>query len=223
MKLILILLGILILPTHVFANNILFLKGDVFKNGKTLKKTDLVKYDDLISTKDDSMAIIKVDNSTIKIRSNSEVVIKKYSYKGKKDLVSFFLKRGEVFFKGKKNKDSRYRVRTKMAVMGVRGTEFFTTYSGDKNKEVWMCVNEGQVKVNMIVDGKLQKNKALLVNKGEGIFINSSKLPKKRAYKWTRKLNWNMGKDAKNIKYDEVKENVDLKNVAYPLEDIDYD
>lgn len=215
-----LLLG-LFLSTQALAGSVLFLKGQVFKNGEKLQRGNSVKYGDQIVTEDDSMVIIKNDGATIKMKANSEVVIRKFkSKKNKYSIVRYLLNRGELFFKGKGSKKKKFQVHTKVATMGVRGTEFFTSYSGDKNKEVWMCVNEGEVEVEMIVDGK---SDSLTVEKGQGIFIKSSKLPKARAYKWTRKLNWNMGEGKKNIQYDQVKGKVNIKEVAYPLEDIDYD
>jgi hypothetical protein len=98
--------------------------------------------------------------------------------------------------------------------MGVRGTQFYVTNTGTKKeKKVWMCVNEGQVSVRI---GKSKDS--LLVNQGEGIFINSNKLPVKRVYAWTKKLNWKT-----EGSYQDINDKLDIKNIKYNPDEFDYE
>ena len=124
---------------------------------------------------------------------------------------SFILKTGEAFVKAQKTKTNRYFVKSKNATFGVRGTQFFV--SAIKKDNVWMCVNEGSVAV------KTQASKKyIVVNAGEGVVIDSPKLPKARRYTWTKNLNWKM-----NGSYNEIKDSTIIENLDYVIENFDYD
>ena len=57
-----------------------------------------------------------------------------------------------------------------------------------------MCVNHGSVAVRM-----KKSSQELIVNEGEGVFINSESLPEKKQYAWTKKLNWKMKGDLNEV------------------------
>jgi hypothetical protein len=209
-----------IFSTNLFASDgkVLFLKGIATANSKPLAVESQIQYQDMISVGKDSLLIVRIDQAVLKLKAGTSIKLKKITQKKKNSVTKILLRKGEVFFKGKKKKDHTYEVQTKMATMGVRGTEFFTTSSGPAGKEkIWMCVNEGSVVV------KLKSNpKKLIVNKGEGIFVNSNKLPQKKQYEWTKKLNWNMGSQS-SIRYEDVKDEVNIEEIAYPIEEFIYD
>ena len=166
------------------------LKGKVYAGERQLKIKDEVFKGEVISTKSKSLIVIRLKSgSTIKLMSNSK--LKLNAPRGKKGLN---LKLGSLFAKvrslTKKNDKSKlFKVKTRTAVAGVRGTEFFASYGSEKKPDdLWLCVNEGIVEVN-----KLNSAKSVLVKEGEGISVTASKgISPPRALPWTKKLNWSM-------------------------------
>ena len=207
---------LLTLSLNVFAQDgfIFFSKGDVFINGKKSLKDSQIKYNDKITTGNTALAIISLKPATkIKLKANSSLVIKKPRVTKSTKLFSFVLSAGEAFIKATRTRKNRYNVRTKHAVMGVRGTQFFVSTSPKKDSKDWMCVNEGQVEV------KVNDTKGfVLVNAGEGVAISKEQLPKVKQYKWTKALNWSLDGN-----YEEVKDNTDIQNMNYTLENIEYE
>lgn len=158
------------------------------KKGRTLSKGDTLR------TGAESAAILLMsDGSRIKLNPNTELGIGSAD-KGSTELA---LQSGAVFSKvAKQGAQGRFVIRTKTAVMGVRGTEFYTSY-GKQSKDgadVWMCVHEGKVEVeaNGVKDAK-----KVLVKQGEGVFVPVGKdvTPPKK-YGWTETLNWNMNPES---------------------------
>ena len=101
--------------------------------------------------------------------------------------------------------------------MGVRGTMFFvSTPKFSKNVKVntWMCVNEGSVAVYTKEDSK----KFVLVKEGEGVVVNSPKLPEVKKYSWTKELNWKF-----EGKFKDVEDKTNIQNIKYDLDDFNYD
>lgn len=194
-----------------------FLKGTAFVNGIPVKQGHPISFQDKIKTNKNSLLVLKIKPGVvIKIKSETSITIKKpfKTKKGNRTIHDYLLIKGQMFIKAKRTRKNRFRVKANSAIMGVRGTQFFVTNTGtNKENKIWMCVNEGQVSVRI---GK-SKN-SLLVNKGEGIFINSNKLPVKRAYEWTKKLNWkNQGS------YKEINDKLDINNIKYNSDEFDYD
>lgn len=81
----------------------------------------------------------------------------------------------------------KFIIRTKTAVMGVRGTQFFTSVDASQSKAAltWMCVKEGSVEVKTA-------DKTLLVPQGLGVSIVDTKVSDPKAFEWTKGLNWEM-------------------------------
>ncbi|HXH76632.1 MAG TPA: FecR domain-containing protein [Bacteriovoracaceae bacterium] len=101
----------------------------------------------------------------------------------------------------------KFKVETKQAVMGVRGTQFFVQATG--KDDLWMCVEEGVV--NVVSKGS--KN-PVDVPAGKGVFISPKEISKPQAYAWTKGINWKM--DPKEKKLDHVlKLNYDLLDNFY--------
>lgn len=213
---------VLLFASNSFASSgkILFFRGSVLKNGHKITSKINIKAGDKISVQKKSIAIISLDNlDKIKLSENTEVVIEAINkpVKSKNNLTKIFLKSGSVFSKvsSRNGKSRNFKLRTKSASMGVRGTEFFTAY-GRKNigagNDQWMCVKEGSVEVS-------NSNQKVLVKEGEGIFITKGvDVTKPKPYAWTRNLNWNM-----NPKNGKLENNIDFDGVYTDFEDQDYD
>jgi len=105
---------------------------------------------------------------------------------------------GSLFSKVQKQTNGRqFKVLTKSAALGVRGTEFFTAINEKKPgaADVWMCVHEGSVFVNDLADSK-----SVVVKKGEGVVIPAGKsVTTPKPYAWTKNLNWNMDPKAGKV------------------------
>lgn len=132
------------------------------------------------------------DASLVKVNPNSQVRVESA---GKQNTLE--LLRGGVFSQVQKHDaqeagskpTNHFRIKTKAAVMGVRGTEFFTSLeeTSPSDPSVWMCVREGEVEVQK------SKGEAVTVHAGEGIRVTlTDPLPHPRAFEWTKNLNWNM-------------------------------
>lgn len=143
-----------------------------------------------VQTGEDSLVILKyADDSRIKLKEKTEVVI--HAVQGKEpqglDIVL-----GAVFAAVSKRPNQRFQVRTPAAVAGVRGTQFFTSY---EKKDVWMCVEEGQVEIS-----ENEKPKPVLVSAGFGVLVEKGKaIAPPQKFAWTKKLNWNMDPDKGDV------------------------
>ncbi len=155
------------------------------KSSKAQKETSVLAGDS-VKTGPQSLAIIVMDDGAqLKLNENSNLEIPL------KEEGTVSLKSGSVFSKIPKQKlKNQFKVVTPTAVMGVRGTHFFTAYGTnvDHPSDAWMCVEEGSV-------GVTTKNskKVVIVNKGEGVLVTDKKgVTPPQKYAWTKKLNWNL-------------------------------
>jgi len=202
--------------SHSADGKISFIKGSVKINGKLVTKKVSISYGDKIRVGKKSLVIIRVNPSTIlKLKQRSFLKIEKpRTNKSKtKTLYSYALKYGDMFVKAKKNKANSFRVIAKDTVMGVRGTNFFVS-SSKAEKNIWMCVNEGKVAVSY----KSKPSKKVLVNAGEGVHMNSDKLPTPKPVEWTRNLNWKTSGS-----FEEIEDKTDIRNKSYDLKNFDYE
>lgn len=152
------------------------------KSGQALAKGDVLR------TGKDAAAILQLaDGSQVKLNPETTLEIGATG----KDGTELALGSGAVFSKVAKQKaNSRFIIRTRTAVMGVRGTEFYTAFgkATQAGADVWMCVHEGKVEVESVTD-----HKKVLVNQGEGVFVPVDKgVTPPQKYVWTENLNWNM-------------------------------
>lgn len=183
---------VLFLSTQTFAysGKITYTQGEVkvISNGQTKKaeKDAVVSAGDSLKTGSQSLVILAMDdNAQLKLNENSDLTIPL------KQENAVALNSGSVFSKIPKQKlKQQFKVITPTAVMGVRGTQFFTAYGTDAehSTDLWMCVEEGSVDVTAN-----DTKKSVVVNEGEGILVTDQKgitAPKK--YAWTKKLNWNL-------------------------------
>jgi len=172
--------------------------GDVTiesKDGGRLGKTGAaLAPGESVTTAAGAVAVIELpDGSRLKLRESSRLAVTLPGLKSQE--TEAFLSFGSVFAKVQKRLAGQaFKVRTPSAVAAVRGTEFFTAYgrAKGKNRDLWVCVNEGSVELETTKD-----KKPLLVPAGKGVLIKSGlDLTKPQAYDWTKTLNWNMDADA---------------------------
>lgn len=107
-------------------------KGD----SRELKQGDEIFVDDEILTAPKSFAVLQfLDGAKVTVKPNSEIVIEDYVYNGDADdkatlsLVSGGLR--VITGAMAKNNPENYKVKTPVALMGVRGTEFAVQLCGD--------------------------------------------------------------------------------------------
>jgi len=157
-----------------------------------------------VTTAAGAVAVIELpDGSRLKLRESSRLAV---TLPGPKTAATeAFLSFGSVFAKvAKRLAGQPFSVRTPSAVAAVRGTEFFTAYgrAKGKNRDLWVCVNEGSVELETT-----KAKKPLLVPAGKGVLIKSGlDLTKPQAYDWTKTLNWNMDAESGDV---EDKTNLD--------------
>tara|TARA_Y100000296_G_C5165666_1_gene254426 strand:- start:1543 stop:2229 length:687 start_codon:yes stop_codon:yes gene_type:complete len=181
----------------IFASGkVLHLKGKALINGNNLTRSSVIEQNDIISTKENSLVLLKLSSgATIKIAQNSSLKIAVYKPKSNQTLIH--LLKGSSFFKKDPQVKGKLNVKTRVASMGVRGTQFFVSYGKDKKDDVFMCVNKGSVWVSS------DKKKAIIVNEGEGVNINSKrKISRPKFLPWTKNLNWSLNPSAKNLEND---------------------
>lgn len=188
------------------------LRGDVTitTNGKTNTALAgaLVNSGDSLKTGLKSFALITMDDGSVfKLGQKTDLSIPADN--------NINLKSGSVFSKISKQKSNQqFKINTPVAVIGVRGTEFFTSYgqSEDKKSDVWTCVNEGSVEVTS-TKGK----KSVILNPGEGVVVpNGQDVTAPQKYAWTKKLNWNF-----DPQKGEVESDVQIKYENLLKEDYD--
>jgi ferric-dicitrate binding protein FerR (iron transport regulator) len=189
---------------------ILFLKGSIYINNNLAKQGDKFNFEDTLKTGRDSLAVLSIKPATtIKLKENSELIVPTPHKKNKVNKNTYILKAGEIFIKANKTKRNHFKVHAKNVTMGVRGTQFFVS----NYDNVWMCVNEGSVNVSV-----KQAKGSVVVNAGEGVNINSNKLPVVKEYAWTKNLNWKM-----SGKYEKINDTTDIQSLNYDIENFDYD
>jgi ferric-dicitrate binding protein FerR (iron transport regulator) len=200
--------------SFAFEGRVVFIKGEAFVNKLKVKSKSEFKYGDTFSTGKDSMAIIKINPGLqIKLKPNSILEIQKPKKNKKGKTYSYALETGEIFIQAEKSKKNKHNFTARDSVMGIRGTQFFISNRDKGKKNIWMCVNEGAVEVSVA-----KNEKTVLVKAGEGIQIDSDKLPKVKQYTWTNDLNWLM-----EGTFDEVNDLTDIQNINYDLESMNYD
>lgn len=122
------------------------------------------------------------DGSRIKLQGESVLEVLDWG-----EVREFRLDRGMAMFQVAPGPARSFRVRTRAAVMGVRGTQFFVSYAPSGSDE-WMCVKEGEVE---IASAK-QEQSLTLVKAGQGVRVEGSKVSAPEKFGWTEKLNWEM-------------------------------
>ena len=177
MKIILILLFSI---NFIFAyiGKISALKGEanIIRENKTLlaKIGMEIENKDTIYTKNARLQIIFKDRTIITIGKNSKFNIEDYLFNNKNTKMNFNLRRGVVkAITGKISKiaPDRFKIKTKNAVIGIRGTIFVVEY---RNNITSLTTIDG---ITTFTD--IKTNKLFEVKKGEQIILNPKK-PKQR-------------------------------------------
>jgi hypothetical protein len=115
-------------------------RGEVLAMAKggsrELKQGDLVYVDDEIMTATRSFAVLQfVDGAKVTVRPDSAMIVEAYLYNGNEnDMATLSLVSGGLrVITGAmaKTNPENYKVRTPVALMGVRGTEFSVMLCGD--------------------------------------------------------------------------------------------
>jgi hypothetical protein len=215
-----IFLTVLLTPMLLFAGEagkITFLKGQVeIDSGKGWQKASLggmLNESDKIRTGSRGTALVQLKSGAVlKLKSDTQIILSQVG-----NATTIDVEAGALFSKvGKLANGQAYRIRAQTMVAAVRGTEFYFAY-GKKKKtkaDLWLCVNEGKVNVT-----DSATNSEVDVNAGEGIVIPADKkIPKPKAYAWTKKLNWNM-----DASQGSVEDNTDLKGAYKDLLRNNYD
>lgn len=123
------------------------------KSIKVFKNMRLDEGDTVITGKD-SKLVLKLDgDKEVIIAANTVVVISELSDSAGSTDTTFTLKSGGVGSKIEKKLDpnSKYRIKTPTAVMGVRGTEFYVQVR-DGKADVWLA--SGTLEIEYRMDGK---------------------------------------------------------------------
>lgn len=134
------LIALATIPQYLFASTakVTFLKGsaNALVNGKSvpLKMGSAITENTEVETQDKSVIKVKLpDNSQLTVGPKSKIVIEKFRNKNDPSLVSVAsgLLRSSVPHED--NENTKMLIKTKSAVMGVRGTELQTIYNPKNN------------------------------------------------------------------------------------------
>jgi len=156
MKIIFIILCLFITQSFAGEAKILALRGFISFNGKGVKKDTLIKSEGKIKTGAASYIKLKMNHlkSVIIIGPNSEMDLSFEESDKTKDTV---LIQGLARWVSEKNQDDSKRgIRTRQAVMGIRGTDYIVK-AQSLFGETEIVVLEGEVNFESLSDNKDQK------------------------------------------------------------------
>lgn len=144
-----------------------FFIGDVKKNNADIEIGDAIQEKDRITTGVQSSCDIRIGESIIRVKENSNVLISQLMRQGAVENTSLGLDVGKILCKPKKlMKSESFLVKTPTAVAGVRGTKFIV--EADPNKTTRIKVFDGKVKVIKRV-AKLEDKTEMLLEKAPAI------------------------------------------------------
>ncbi len=204
------------LPAAAVSGAVVYTEGDVtLSSGGSSHEAqigDSIGPGDTIATGASSLAVIDLANATtLKLRENTTLAVDSIG-----EATSVTLSKGGVFTSIAHKLTSTFSLKASTAVAGVRGTQFFVAYGRtiDELPDVWLCVNQGAVQVDLPAAGQ-----STVVKEGLGInIVGGGKLTLPRRYPWTRKLNWNNDPAAGR-----VADSTNLEQAYADLLDQDYD
>lgn len=132
------------------------------KKFKKARKNKKICQGDTVKTLKNGRARIDMaDKNVLHISPDSELLIEVYSKTADSNRVLLNVIKGKVRSdvnnKYKANEKSHYRVKTKSAVAGVRGTQFLSSYNPSSNQSRFVTF-EGKVAVGQLVGGNLVAN-----------------------------------------------------------------
>lgn len=137
-------------------------KGDILINSKKYDKTIKIKIGDTVHAKGDRSFIhMKTSfGSNITLRDGSLKVEKTQSKSTVMNLIS-----GKFYHYLKPGTKRKFTLKTKNAVLGIRGTKY---YVEAKDDDTYLCVCEGSVEATSL-------EKILVLNKNEDVHLNKDK------------------------------------------------
>ncbi len=172
---------------------VIFTVGKVFrlagKKQTVLKKGELLNEGDYIITMSNSIALIKVENSDKTVTSMIKINQKtKMKIRVNRAVPMAHLSIGSVVVKvmssDKTSKHLKLKVQTRVAAIGVRGTEFFVYANNEKGQVT--SLKEGEVEIN-----GAGSSKSLHLAQGYTSTTNTKKqLTQPRKYEWQEDINW---------------------------------
>lgn len=141
--------------------------GVVLINGKAFNSSTILKVGDTLQASGKKSFIqIKTDLGSVFLIRNGEMKLEKFnSEESSVNLIS-----GKFFhFFNKKTHKRKFQVKTRHAIMGVRGTKYMISTSA---KEDYLCVCSGKVSAK-----KNDEKKEYIVGVNEDLFFYSSDKP----------------------------------------------
>jgi hypothetical protein len=213
-----IILILLFISNLLIANNIgkiVALDGEatILREGKIIQvnKDSVFEKDDTLNTKDNTkLQILFLDDTIISVGQNSTLKINEYLFEEKNTKAEFSMARG-IFrtITGKIGKiaPENFKLKTKTASIGIRGTQIITVIE-DNNEKIFCTEGQIEVKNNLTKD-------TVIVNKGEFLSFKENS---------TEKLNIQEIKqnDIQEInKNIAIKENLPIDNISLPTETTD--
>jgi hypothetical protein len=178
---------------HQNIAKVIFTVGKSFRyaNKKTtpLSKGELLNEGDYVITKDHAVVLIRVENSDNSVTSMIKVNQKsKMKIRINRAVPMAHLSIGSVVVKvlsaDKSHKNLKFKMQTRTAAIGVRGTEFFV-YANKEAGQV-TSLKEGRLEMNA-----LGSTHPLLLAKGQSTTTNTKKqFTKPREQKWQNDINW---------------------------------
>lgn len=167
-------------PKHI--GELKIAKGRVFKDMQgsltpVKEGTKFYKSDRIVTEEKSYVKILMVDDSLFNIGPNSEIKFEDFTYSDKTNRTMLIsLIKGQLRGQVKnKAKEGDLTIKTKLAVMGIRGTELFINHQTLKSLEVSeFALTEGKVEV------KDQKDQKFDLNQSDKIIIVENPLTKEQ-------------------------------------------
>ncbi|MFT6633267.1 MAG: hypothetical protein ACJAS4_003237 [Bacteriovoracaceae bacterium] len=136
------------------------MSGEILVNTKKITKTTILKVGDTIQAKG-KKSFIQIQNNLGSSFLIKNGIMKLVKFENDESIIN--LVKGKFFhYFDKKIGKGKFSVKTKHAVMGVRGTKYMIE-SNDKFD--YLCVCEGSVAAS-----RSKRDKTIFVNKGEDLF-----------------------------------------------------
>lgn len=181
----------LLLSSPAFAWKISQIKGSVQvisgEKSNSAKTNMELKDKDVIQTGDDGKALIEDKGAKIYVASKSKIQINQSADKASGEWAIDAGKIRAIIEKQMNQKEYPYKFKTPVAVMGVRGTEFFIA---NENGDEKYCTLDGIIHVE--IQGKPKdpfKPSWFDLHKGQGLFIVKG-IPSVKKTTETQVKNW---------------------------------
>jgi len=190
-------------PKVIFLSGAAFWEGTAAKGQVPARVGDSLTPGTRLKTAKRTVALVQVPaRALLKVKPESELGVERDERGWQVEL----LRGGLMAQVDKQPPREQFRVRTRTAVMGVRGTQFYASWNNDQPRSrkkagvdspLWACVREGEIEVKSVrgthASDPKEGSSTVIVRAGEGIQIPArGSLPAPRPFEWTRELNWNM-------------------------------